>query len=310
MKFEVSATSHAGSVERNGPEKRSAQDEAAAPTARFTLDQGPFAGQSFTVAFDICPNPCCPCAFLGLECHLENSDEPPRSISIDLRKSRLSADKGDEKAIALAQAFHDEAPPHQWRQLWDVFTATKCRQMDTMDLDSLDAVLPEGAKEGAMVAYSQVFPWAPFFEFTFENGPWFADEQYCVRPECDCTEAALSFFHRTKASGRLNAQLCVFYDYVTGKERLEKSRPKISVEGLLQSLHTAHPALSETLRRRHAQLKQLARRLRPQTRPMAVFANDPAAAVAPAMRVSAKVGRNDPCPCGSGKKYKRCCGME
>ena len=23
----------------------------------------------------------------------------------------------------------------------------------------------------------------------------------------------------------------------------------------------------------------------------------------------AKVGRNDPCPCGSGKKYKKCCGM-
>ena len=24
---------------------------------------------------------------------------------------------------------------------------------------------------------------------------------------------------------------------------------------------------------------------------------------------STKVGRNDPCPCGSGKKYKKCCGM-
>jgi preprotein translocase subunit SecA len=22
-----------------------------------------------------------------------------------------------------------------------------------------------------------------------------------------------------------------------------------------------------------------------------------------------KVGRNDPCPCGSGKKFKKCCGM-
>jgi len=22
-----------------------------------------------------------------------------------------------------------------------------------------------------------------------------------------------------------------------------------------------------------------------------------------------KVGRNEPCPCGSGKKYKRCCGL-
>jgi len=25
-------------------------------------------------------------------------------------------------------------------------------------------------------------------------------------------------------------------------------------------------------------------------------------------REGAKVGRNDPCPCGSGKKYKKCCG--
>ncbi len=23
---------------------------------------------------------------------------------------------------------------------------------------------------------------------------------------------------------------------------------------------------------------------------------------------AAKVGRNEPCPCGSGKKYKKCCG--
>ena len=26
-------------------------------------------------------------------------------------------------------------------------------------------------------------------------------------------------------------------------------------------------------------------------------------------RTSSKVGRNEPCPCGSGKKYKRCCGL-
>jgi SEC-C motif-containing protein len=25
-------------------------------------------------------------------------------------------------------------------------------------------------------------------------------------------------------------------------------------------------------------------------------------------REGAKVGRNDPCPCGSGRKYKKCCG--
>jgi len=25
-------------------------------------------------------------------------------------------------------------------------------------------------------------------------------------------------------------------------------------------------------------------------------------------RTASKVGRNEPCPCGSGKKYKKCCG--
>ena len=28
----------------------------------------------------------------------------------------------------------------------------------------------------------------------------------------------------------------------------------------------------------------------------------------PAQRRAEKVGPNDPCPCGSGKKYKKCCG--
>ena len=28
----------------------------------------------------------------------------------------------------------------------------------------------------------------------------------------------------------------------------------------------------------------------------------------PVVRDAPKVGRNDPCPCGSGKKFKRCCG--
>ena len=28
----------------------------------------------------------------------------------------------------------------------------------------------------------------------------------------------------------------------------------------------------------------------------------------PVIRSAPKVGRNSPCPCGSGKKYKQCCG--
>ena len=39
-----------------------------------------------------------------------------------------------------------------------------------------------------------------------------------------------------------------------------------------------------------------------------VFSSGDSAPGSTKKRASAKVGRNDPCPCGSGKKYKKCCG--
>ncbi len=41
---------------------------------------------------------------------------------------------------------------------------------------------------------------------------------------------------------------------------------------------------------------------------VAPLASDARSAAPPARREAPKVGRNDPCPCGSGKKYKACCG--
>ena len=38
------------------------------------------------------------------------------------------------------------------------------------------------------------------------------------------------------------------------------------------------------------------------------FESGEAIAPKPYVRETPKVGRNEPCPCGSGKKYKKCCG--
>ncbi|MGD8385532.1 MAG: SEC-C metal-binding domain-containing protein, partial [Desulfobacteraceae bacterium] len=43
-------------------------------------------------------------------------------------------------------------------------------------------------------------------------------------------------------------------------------------------------------------------------RPMHLSHGDEGDRPAPVKREGKKVGRNDPCPCGSGKKYKKCCG--
>jgi preprotein translocase subunit SecA len=44
-------------------------------------------------------------------------------------------------------------------------------------------------------------------------------------------------------------------------------------------------------------------------RPMQMIHGDSAVRTEPIKRESQKIGRNDPCPCGSGKKYKKCCGV-
>jgi len=45
------------------------------------------------------------------------------------------------------------------------------------------------------------------------------------------------------------------------------------------------------------------------TSDMAGESNPPIDSAEPVVRDGIKVGRNDPCPCGSGKKYKQCHGV-
>jgi hypothetical protein len=40
------------------------------------------------------------------------------------------------------------------------------------------------------------------------------------------------------------------------------------------------------------------------------FVEESTGKVKPIVRAGSKLGRNDPCPCGSGKKYKKCCFRE
>ena len=43
-------------------------------------------------------------------------------------------------------------------------------------------------------------------------------------------------------------------------------------------------------------------------RKMVTNHSDSASSAKKPVKSDVKVGRNDPCPCGSGKKYKECCG--
>ncbi|GKH51471.1 MAG: preprotein translocase subunit SecA [Candidatus Fimivivens sp.] len=72
-------------------------------------------------------------------------------------------------------------------------------------------------------------------------------------------------------------------------------------DGMVQSIREDTVRMLLTLRVRveaPVQREQVAKPAEPQ----------PDGSSRPVQRTSKKVGRNDPCPCGSGKKYKHCCG--
>jgi uncharacterized protein YecA (UPF0149 family) len=61
------------------------------------------------------------------------------------------------------------------------------------------------------------------------------------------------------------------------------------------------PGVIKILKKRYAEMKKVGQRLIAE-----------AGEIVPehftAVDRKKKIGRNDPCPCGSGKKYKKCCG--
>jgi preprotein translocase subunit SecA len=57
----------------------------------------------------------------------------------------------------------------------------------------------------------------------------------------------------------------------------------------------------------HAEAASAAAQAAAQAGPMENAGAEPARAE-PIRNMAQRVGRNDPCPCGSGKKFKNCCG--
>jgi len=272
--------------------------------ARFTLEHALFAGKSFLAAFRICGNPCCPCGVVGFVCQSEGTPDQTIPFDLDVFERQLNTQvQSSSEGIALGEAFIAETRSEDWQWLESLFLTSKRRQMETMDLDTLDAQLPDDvmAGNGTMVGYAEIFPWAAAFEFTREGQQWVVDDHYCVRPGCTCTEIALSFFclsdNGRSSPKRRRCLMALFYDYRDATFEVKTMRRGTPTpELLVPALHAAHPGLGANLARRHQQLKHISRRLWPTSAPAIVSAP------------KVKVGRNEPCPCGSGKKFKKCCG--
>ena len=297
------------------------------PKGRLVLDQGQVAGRAYRVEPKICGNPVCECKQFTLQCFPEAPDEAavsqtPLTLELDLGR-RILVKPGIAEvtpASGLAKAVMDEITSEQWHYLWNYFCTLKILYTESANLDELDTDFPPNASGGGMVGYYEILPFARPVSFTADGYEWAFDDQYCLRPDCSCRAAVLQCFRIAPQNVGATPQgpnLSFRYHYDTQRvEDVEKAGASLLPETFLDSMRRVQPGFDAFLSHRHAQLRHLYRLFLKRHRVSKRHSRDSDANAPDAFqdlppepaRAAQKPGRNDPCPCGSGKKYKKCCG--
>ncbi len=154
---------------------------------------------------------------------------------------------------------------------------------------------------GDLVGFEEIFDDERGDQYIHGGGRYWADTYFCLDPDCSCREVRVVFSAASDEPGLAVGAMVVALNPPGGdaayvaRQEVEGGAPEALV-GELWQLFCARHQVADYLQRRLARIGALdLRRLwrsqgrrRPVVRPRAP-------------------GRNEPCPCGSGKKYKRCC---
>lgn len=298
------------------------------------LREGPLAGRRWSVDLRACDNPCCSCLNIEFVCLPDPAPEAgaePVRFSLDAEERSIYRPPGLAlPAISdrLAEAVTAELGEAGWNYLYQFLLGVKQEQIDNCDPKRVDAPFPPEVLrgDGSVLGYSEIFPLSAALRFKIDSQEWLAVDDYCVNPDCECRTVILQFVTRERA--REGSPLipetapAMYYDYKarTYEEAHAPTKDEPSLNALIAAVQQHWPGFEGEVRRRHRRMKALFRSARrrhqealvepesaaePEPAENAVASAPLPRAEAPAMR---KVGRNDPCPCGSGKKYKRCCG--
>jgi len=134
------------------------------------------------------------------------------------------------------------------------------------------------------------------------EGKYFFIEYYCTDPECDCDSGSFQMIE-LDSQGKETQNTIALIDYTWSKP-ISIHNPTLGPQFIGSRLAKAG-------------LEEFKKLLVNDGKIIAKLKNSyivtreehphPELQKATAIQKTTKVGRNDPCPCGSGKKYKKCC---
>jgi hypothetical protein len=252
-----------------------------------------------------CENPVCTCGSVYLELiPLKSKSESaypllPHRVCIDLDNEILEhKGKTPVDDLDFAKLLLSELDKNDFRLLHEKRFEFKNRITETCSVDSIDAYFDYCSveRDGLMSAYNDILPYGNQLFVTIENKQYMIFDQFCLLPKCSCTDATLSIL-AIDAFGKTGEELgSVSVNYRKREwKKVEDDLYPFSTGTLKSVIETQVPDIYKQLLARHIRIKAIyahcKKRHYSRKEPLEL----------------PKVGRNDPCPCGSGKKHKKCC---
>jgi hypothetical protein len=153
------------------------------------------------------------------------------------------------------------------------------------------------------------------FQFDHAGTEYVMDDRYCANPDCHCEDVHLTFIRLAPGSAADEKRVVnqLFQVVLSLEGRVQSvdcpsaMRPQATAVVKAWRKSPEFEYQLQSFQWRYGKIKEIAARSLParaRLRP-SIDRLSPAAEEDDA---PPRVGRNEPCPCGSGKKYKKCCG--
>ncbi len=201
----------------------------------------------------------------------------------------------------FAETFVEQLIDFDWTLLYRFFDDYKSYIMDTMDIEhcKITATFPvyDIEKEGIVIGYHEILPSAETWSYENDENYYLILDQYCLDPGCLCTEAVLIVVPWIDDIMKRDDEMVVRFDYQKNTWKIQDSpfNKQYHLDLLFPEIIKSIPDLTGQLKKRHDILKKIYNRYKEEKHILSENTK------------KTKIGRNDPCPCGSGKKYKKCC---
>jgi hypothetical protein len=265
--------------------------------------------------------------------HLGKPGSKPLSfqvrVDLDSWQERESPPRRSPQVVRWVQEFLSQYPESRKAEFRAKYDDARrvARQVAAYVIDPREVV------PGTLVSFADVLTGndalssggrAYTHRFLHDGREYSVEDMYCPNPTCDCQAFHIKFWECVSASSGDPDEAIITTSFLgrftfTGQIEIEKTgrRQPAEARRISRAWWGEHEYDMDLYRRRYRRVKEIGQRsldTAPTQPPPAATSHrrtDRHPNLAPAPRLTSvepkRVGRNDPCPCGSGRKFKRCC---